>query len=97
MTEQGKNPESVPQSRVPRDFSVFGFKSTHAALDAESLLLDMGLDVVPIPTPRSLGAHCGIALRLEPADAARALDLLSNAGIAVDAQGTVQDVAQNGR
>jgi len=83
-------PPAAP--RVPRQFAVLGFESTHAALDAESLLLDMGIDVAPIPTPRSLGALCGIALRLEPADAGRALHFLGSAGIVVGSSGTVEDV-----
>ena len=62
-------------SRTPRRFKVLGFASTHDALDAEALLLDLGIDVVPIPAPKTLGTLCGIALRLEVADETRALDL----------------------
>ena len=62
-------------SRTPRRFAVLGFASTHDALDAEALLLDLGIDVVPIPAPKTLGTLCGIALRLEIADETRALAL----------------------
>ena len=55
-------------SRMPRLFKVLGFASTHDALDAEALLLDLGIDAVPIPAPKALGTLCGIALRIEPAD-----------------------------
>jgi len=68
-------------SRQPRPFAALGFGSTHAALDAEALLQDLGLDVVPIPAPKELGALCGIALRLELADEERALRYLESAGI----------------
>jgi hypothetical protein len=79
-------------SRMPRPFLVLGFASTHDALDAEALLLDMGIEVVPIPAPKTLGALCGIALRVEPADEQRAMSYLSGAGIAVGARGEVEDV-----
>jgi hypothetical protein len=79
-------------SRTPRRFKVLGFASTHDALDAEALLLDMGIEVVPIPAPKTLGTLCGIALRLEIADETRALTYLEGAGIAVGARGEVEDV-----
>jgi hypothetical protein len=79
-------------SRTPRPFKVLGFASTHDALDAEALLLDLGIDAVPIPAPKILGTLCGIALRLEPADEKRALGYLVGAGIAVAARGEVEDV-----
>jgi hypothetical protein len=79
-------------SRTPRQFAVFGFASTHEALDAESLLLDLGIDVVPIPAPKTLGTLCGIALRLEIADRERALSYIEGAGIDVEASGEVADV-----
>jgi len=79
-------------SRTPRTFVVLGFASTHDALDAEALLMDLGIDVVPIPAPKTLGTLCGIALRLEVPDETRALSYLSGAGIAVDARGEVEDV-----
>lgn len=79
-------------SRTPRPFAVLGFASTHEALDAESLLTDMGLDVVPIPAPKDLGALCGIALRLELSEEDRALGYLAAAGMAASARAEVCDV-----
>ncbi len=79
-------------SRTPRRFGVLGFASTHDALDAEALLLDLGIDAVPIPAPKALGTLCGIALRLELADEKRALGYLADAGIGVAARGEVEDV-----
>ena len=78
--------------REPQTFMVLGFPSTHDALDAESLLGDLGIEVVPIPTPKSIGALCGIALRLAPADEERAVAYLQSAGIAVSARATILDV-----
>jgi hypothetical protein len=71
---------------------VLGFVSTHEALDAESLLGDLGIEVVPIPAPASLSARCGIALRIDPADDARATMYLQSAGIPVGSRTTIDDV-----
>ena len=79
-------------SREPRLFVALGFASTHDALDAEGLLGDVGIAVVPIPTPAAIGAGCGIALRLDPADEARALEYLARAGIQVAARVDIEDV-----
>jgi len=78
--------------RPPRDFVVYGFDTTHQALDAERVLLDSGVAVVPIPTPRVLGSGCGIAMRIEPGDEAAARHALVAAGIAVLATAVIQDV-----
>jgi len=78
--------------RQPQPFVVLGFPSTHDALDAESLLGDLGIEVVPIPTPKSIGALCGIALRLAPADEERAAAYLQSAGITVSTRATILDV-----
>ncbi|NTU71272.1 MAG: DUF3343 domain-containing protein [Coriobacteriia bacterium] len=79
-------------TRQPRRFVVLGFGSTHDALDAEALLLDLGLAVVPIPAPRTLGALCGIALRLELADEMRATGYLAAAAIATTGRAELEDV-----
>lgn len=79
-------------NRVARTFSVLAFSSTHDALDAEALLLDLGIGVVPIPAPKVVGALCGIALRLEPSEADRAVRYLADAGVVVAGRGEVEDV-----
>jgi len=79
-------------AREPQPFVVLGFPGTHDALDAESLLGDLGIEVVPIPTPKSIGALCGIALRLAPADEERSAAYLQSAGITVSARATILDV-----
>ncbi|HSK48640.1 MAG TPA: DUF3343 domain-containing protein [Coriobacteriia bacterium] len=78
-------------SREKRPFVVYGFESTHDALGAESLLGDMGIDVVPIPTPASIGALCGIALRVPPEQSERAERYLENVGIRVSAKVNMED------
>ncbi len=76
----------------PRPFVVYGFESTHAALSAESLLKDMGIAVVPVPAPKSIGRLCGIALRVEPGQSARAEELLANAGMEPNGRVDIEDV-----
>ena len=84
--------ESSRGRRAVRTFVVFGFASTHDALDAEALLGDVGIEVVPIPAPSTISARCGIALRLLPADEQRASGYLVNAGIEVGARVEIEDV-----
>lgn len=79
-------------SREPRDFLVYGFETTHRALDAEALLRQMDVDVVPVPTPKAMGALCGIALRVEVAEAGRAETLLERAGLAWSGRVRQRDV-----
>ncbi len=78
--------------RTPREFVVYGFATTHRALDAEALLRDMGVQVVPVPTPKSLGALCGIALRVDPEEAERVEMLLLRAALDWSARATYEDV-----
>lgn len=79
-------------TRVPREFAAFGFESTHEALDAEQLLGDLGIEVVPMPAPKTLGSRCGIALRIELADEDRAAGYLDAAGMVIHARGRIEDV-----
>ena len=79
-------------TREPRLFAVLAFESTHDALDAEKLLLDLGIDVVPIPAPKIAGAHCGIALRIELEDEDRSIAYLDAGSIAIAGRGQIEDV-----
>lgn len=75
-----------------RTYTVLGFATTHDALDAERLLMDLGVPVTPVPPPGELGRGlCGIALRLAPADAERALTLLGHAERRPVTVGEMQD------
>jgi hypothetical protein len=78
--------------RERRLFAVFGFATTHDALAAEAALKAADLPVTPIPAPRELGSLCGIALRLEVADAPGAARLFAEAGIAPAARADIADV-----
>jgi hypothetical protein len=68
-------------SRSLKPFVAYGFESTHRALDAEAVLERQGVDVVPIPAPTSLGALCGIALRVPCAQSTHAEECLREAEI----------------
>lgn len=77
--------------RAMRSFDVFSFGSTHHALDAEQLLDDMGVEVVPIPTPKSVDSSCGISLRVPAEEADRAAEYLARADISVKARSSIED------
>jgi hypothetical protein len=46
-------------------FSVVLFHTTSAAMRAEKTLLQHGLTIKMIPTPRQFSSDCGIALRFD--------------------------------
>lgn len=78
--------------REKRLFSVFGFPTTFDALESERLLTEAGLRVRTIPRPVSLGgAECGVATRLECADAALARAILDEGGIEIALSGEIED------
>lgn len=79
-------------SRSARLFVVYGFSSVHDALGAESVLKGVGLAVTPVPSPKELGELCGIALRVDPADADRAERLLKSAGMGPKVRAEIEDV-----
>ena len=78
-------------TRELRTYIVFGFESTHDALSAEALLEDMGIEIVTIPAPASIGTRCGIALRMPPEQSQRAARYLENAGLALAMQVEMED------
>ena len=75
-----------------RRFVVYGFASVHDALAAESTLVSAGVAVTAIPSPRVLGELCGIALRVEPAQARAAEEALGVAGLPPRATAEIDDV-----
>jgi hypothetical protein len=79
-------------ARTPRTFAVYGFATTHDALAAEALLQAASIAVTPIPAPRELGSLCGIAMRVEPADAPRVEAALAAGGLAWSARADIDDV-----
>lgn len=78
--------------RERRPFVVFGFGTTHEALDAEAVLKRAGFDVVAVPTPAVIGELCGISMRVAPEHAGPAQEALLLAGITPQAVARVEDV-----
>ncbi|MHB1345207.1 MAG: DUF3343 domain-containing protein [Thermoleophilia bacterium] len=60
---------------------VFVFATTHAAMAAEDALREEGISLQVIPLPSWVSADCGLALRLEEQDAARAECEMDRRGI----------------
>jgi hypothetical protein len=54
-------------------------------LEGEALLKAAGLSCAVIPLPRTLSSECGVCLRVGVRDRAKAMDVLSTAGIEVPA------------
>ncbi|MDO9557291.1 MAG: DUF3343 domain-containing protein [Coriobacteriia bacterium] len=68
-------------SDVERPYVVFGFETTHDALTAEAALAATGLALTVMPSPKVLGALCGIALRVAEDDAPLVERILAEAGV----------------
>ena len=62
-------------------FGVVLFHTTASALRAEKALLEAGLEVRSIPTPRELSSDCGIAVRFPRGEEDRVRRLLESARI----------------
>jgi hypothetical protein len=61
-----------------RLFLTFG--TTHGALRAERVLVAAGLAPEVVPKPAAIRGSCGLAVRLDPAEAAAARAALAAAG-----------------
>ncbi len=60
---------------------LIAFDSTHHALRGEQILLQAGLAIDIIPTPREITASCGLTLCLPAADLEQATILLCEGGV----------------
>ena len=63
---------------------VITFASTHDALEGEKRLLQAGEDPMIIPTPRSISAHCGLAIKIHYFSKEEAVKNLSNLGVNIE-------------
>jgi hypothetical protein len=75
-----------------RRFIAYGFASVHDAMAAEDVLKSAGVPSLAIPSPRALGELCGIALRVDPAQAQAALGALKAAGLPPVASAEIDDL-----
>ena len=62
-------------------YGVVLFHTNSAALKAEKILLNNGLKIKLIPTPREFSSDCGVALRFDWSDESRAKVLLARARV----------------
>lgn len=59
------------------------FFTTSSALRAERVLLDTGLEIKLIPTPREFSSDCGIACRFRSTDRQRVKKALKEAAVEI--------------
>lgn len=74
-----------------KPYVVFGFETTHDALTAEAVLASAGLALTVMPTPKILGALCGISLRVAEGDAPEAERILAEAGVGCSGSARILD------
>lgn len=74
-----------------RDFVVYGFRSTHDALAAEQVLEEAAARFRVVPSPKALGALCGIAVRVLPEDVPVAEAAMVTGGVEWTAKTTLRD------
>ena len=65
--------------------AVFTFHSTHDAINGERLLLEGGVKVKVMALPSSLGAGCGLCLRVASAELEQSRSLMGGASIQPEA------------
>ena len=57
--------------RQKREYRIFTFHTTAAAMEMEAFCREQGIRGRLVPVPRELSAGCGIAWRMEPAEYVR--------------------------
>lgn len=77
-------------------YAVYGFESTHDALSAERVLASADVPFTTIPTPKSLGSLCGIALRVRDEHASAAETALVAAGLRWTGRAMIEERAPRG-
>ncbi len=50
------------------DFYLVSFNSTHHAIRTEKLLLEEGMKIMTLPTPREIAASCGLSIKFDLED-----------------------------
>ncbi|MZQ74763.1 MAG: DUF3343 domain-containing protein [Peptoclostridium sp.] len=63
---------------------VVAFNSTHYAIKFEKILLEAGLKIMMIPSPREIIASCGLSIRFDKADMDIVLDKLKNSEVEIN-------------
>ena len=57
------------------------FQSIHHVLAAEAALKESGLPCELVPVPKEISPDCGMAITVEQADGARALEVVQEKGL----------------
>jgi len=65
-------------------YSVVLFHSASHAVRAEKVLLQAGLGVKMIPTPRQISSDCGMAVRLDQMDEESVVALLERSNVPIN-------------
>lgn len=58
------------------DFYLISFNSTHHAIRTEKLLIDSGMNIMIIPTPREIAASCGLSIKFEEKDMDKVIEIM---------------------
>lgn len=65
-------------------FYVITFNSTHHAIKGEKTLMDKGIDVRTIPTPREITASCGLSIKFFEDDINKIKSFLEDSELDID-------------
>jgi hypothetical protein len=60
------------------------FHTTSAVMRAEAVLLNAGVPIQLIPTPREFSSNCGISIRFQWQDSGRVKELISQGNLEFD-------------
>jgi len=60
---------------------IFVFKTTYLTFKAERALKKAGIPYKIVTKPRDIGSDCGLAVRVDAADEARVVALMTESGI----------------
>ena len=61
---------------MPQGEAIFAFRNTRDVIMAERTLLDSGVEVRVMPTPRIIGPACGMVLRINSDDVEKVITML---------------------
>ena len=79
----------------PPDHVVLLVRSVSHAMKGEAALTRAGVPHKLIPVPRSLSSHCGVCIRVTPADRETAEEALKTAGVEIVAIHELPQTSRN--
>ena len=78
------NIKEVEMMRQKREYRIFTFHTTAAAMEMEAFCREQGIRGRLVPVPRELSAGCGIAWRMEPAEYERFQGVIAESQIEIE-------------